>query len=105
VEDVTVPDGTVFFVAQPIVKQWRVENSGSCDWDERYRLKLVSGDALGAPIDMALFPARAGSQVVLQIDFFAPLEAGTYSTTWQAFNPAGQPFGQAIYMQVVVQTP
>lgn len=105
IEDVTVPDNTVFFVAQPIVKQWRVENTGSCNWDDRYRLKLVSGEALGAPAETALFPAQAGSQVVLEIDFTAPLEPNTYITAWQAYDPEGQPFGETIYMQVIVQLP
>ncbi len=105
IEDVTVPDDSIFYVGQPIIKQWRVQNAGTCNWDSRYRLRLVGGDALGAPVEMGLFPAKAGSQVILQIDFTAPFEPNTYRSAWQAYNPDGQPFGEAIYMQVIVLTP
>jgi hypothetical protein len=104
-EDVSVPDGSSFYVAQPVVKQWRVQNAGSCNWDSRYRLKLVSGEALGATAEMALFPAKAGAQVIIQINFTAPLEPGIYQTSWQAYNPDGQSFGDPVYMQIVVQLP
>jgi hypothetical protein len=81
-----------------------VQNQGTCDWDSRYRLKLVNGfPALGAPEEMALFPARAGTQAILTIKFTAPQEPGSYHTYWQAYNPAGSPFGEAIYMVILVQ--
>ena len=102
--DVNYPDGTIVSPGAIVEKQWRVENLGSCDWDGRYRLKLVNGfPALGAPSEMALFPARAGTQAILTIPFTAPQEAGTYQTYWQAYNPAGIAFGEAIYMLIVVQ--
>jgi hypothetical protein len=89
---------------QAIEKQWLVQNDGSCDWDELYRLKLVDGyPALGAASEMALFPARAGTKTMLSINFTAPLEAGTYRTVWQATNPQGIAFGAAIYMEVIVR--
>ncbi len=100
--DLTVPDGTTVKPGDSIDKQWSVENDGSCNWDTRYRLKLIDGDALGANTDQTLYPARAGTQAILEIAFTAPQQAGTYKTAWQAFDPDGQPFGDAVYMQVVV---
>jgi Ig-like domain from next to BRCA1 gene len=102
--DLTYPDDTVVAPGQTLQKQWSVQNDGTCDWDENYRVKLVQGyPALGAPAEMALFPARAGTKADITINFTAPQDAGTYRTVWQAANPDGIPFGAPIYMEIVVQ--
>jgi len=85
-------------------KEWLVTNSGTCHWDSGYRLKLVGGEAMGAPLELALHPARAGTQATVRISFTAPLLAGTYQSAWQAFAPDGTPFGDAIYMTINVGT-
>ena len=100
--DLTVPDGTILQPGASIEKQWSVTNSGTCDWNGSYRLKLVGGEALGAAPEQALYPARAGAQVTLQINFMAPLSAGTYQSGWQAFDPDGNAFGDLFYMTITV---
>ncbi|MCX6066111.1 MAG: NBR1-Ig-like domain-containing protein [Chloroflexi bacterium] len=85
-------------------KQWRVANDGSCDWDGRYRLKLLPNyPPLGISGEPALYPARAGTQAVLTLTFSAPIEPGTYRTAWQAYNPQGAAFGDEVYMEIIVQ--
>lgn len=103
--DLSVPDGTIFEPGAAIDKQWQVENNGTCNWDERYSLRLVAGDALGADNEQALFPARAGSQAVIRIQFTAPQELGTHRSAWQAFDPNGRPFGDPFYLEIVVTNP
>ncbi len=102
VQDVTVPDGTSVTPGERVDKQWLVTNSGTCNWDSSYRLKLITGDAMGAPAELTLYPARAGTQATLRIVFTAPQTAGNYSTAWQAFAPDGTAFGQALTMQINV---
>jgi predicted small lipoprotein YifL len=104
-EDITIPDGTKVTPGQSIDKQWRVQNTGTCDWDNRYHLKLVSGDPLGLPAEMALYPARAGAEAIIQMTLTAPQAAGTYHTVWQATNPDGVAFDQPIYVEIIVTTP
>jgi len=104
-EDITIPDGTNVTPGQSIDKQWRVQNTGSCDWDDRYRLKLVSGDPLGLPTEMPLYPARAGAEAVIDMTLTAPQAAGTYHTAWQAYNPDGTAFDEPIYVEIIVTTP
>jgi len=102
--DVNYPDGTIVAPGANIEKRWRVKNTGTCDWGSAYRLKLVDGyPSLGAPGEMALYPARAGTQAIISIHFTAPLEPGTYNTYWQAYNPASIAFNEPIYMLVIVQ--
>jgi len=100
--DLTIPDGTVVLPNQSVEKQWLVENSGTCNWDSRYRLRWVGGETLGAPTEVALYPARAGARVTLRILFTAPSAAGTYQSQWQAVSPDGTLFGDAVYMQIIV---
>jgi hypothetical protein len=103
VEDVTIPDATVVSPGASIDKQWLVQNNGSCNWDSRYRLRFVGGLEMGAATEQALFPARAGSQATIRITFTAPSEPGTYTTAWQAIDPDGQPFGDPVFMEIIVQ--
>jgi len=103
-EDVTFPDGATVKPGASLDKRWLIQNSGTCNWNERYRLKFVSGADLGAPLDQALFPARSGTKATLRVNFTAPTEPGTYQSAWQAYDPQGQPFGDPIYLQVIVST-
>ena len=102
VEDITIPDGTIVSPGATVDKQWLVQNNGSCNWDSRYRLKFSGGSEMGATTEQALFPARAGSQATIRISFTAPSETGTYSTAWQAIDPNGEPFGDAVFMEIEV---
>ncbi len=101
-QDVTFPDGSYVSAAQPIDKQWLVTNSGTCNWDARYRLRLMEGDALGVAGEQALYPARAGTQVVIRMHFTAPAAPNTYRSQWRAFGPDGQAFGDPIYIEIIV---
>jgi hypothetical protein len=102
VADISIPDGTTTLPGASLDKRWRVLNSGTCNWDKAYRLKLVAGSEMGAHAEQALFPARGGSEAVVRIVFIAPDEAGTHRSAWQAYDPEGQPFGDPFYIEVIV---
>jgi hypothetical protein len=102
-EDLTVPDGSQVLPGSTLDKRWRVENSGTCNWDEDYRLKLIAGPAMGARPEQALYPARSGTQAVLRIIFTAPEEPGPYRSAWQAYGPGGQPFGDPFFIEIMVR--
>ncbi len=101
--DLTIPDGSEEKPGATIDKRWQVENSGTCNWDEHYHLKLINDQALGAPEDQALYPARAGTKATIRILFTAPTTPGAYRSAWQAYAPDGQPFGDPIYIQITVK--
>lgn len=103
VSDVTIPDGTEVTADSTLDKRWEVKNSGNCNWDEHYRLRLTAGPGLNAPQEQALYPARSGSNAVLRIVFQAPKDAGKYRSAWQAYNPDGQPFGDPIFIDIQVK--
>ena len=101
-QDLTIPDGSIVIPGQLVDKRWQVSNSGTCNWDQRYRLTHVGGDPMGAATSLPLYPASAGAEATISIQFTAPQAAGTYESQWQAVNPDGVAFGSAFYMEVVV---
>ncbi|MGD0752045.1 MAG: NBR1-Ig-like domain-containing protein [Anaerolineales bacterium] len=103
ISDVTIPDGTVVAPGSILDKQWLVQNSGDCNWDASYQLRLISGNALGASTDQALYPARAGTQATVRILFITPQEAGEYISEWQAFDANGIAFGESFFIKIEVQ--
>jgi hypothetical protein len=102
-EDVTFPDGEIVTPGQTIDKRWSVQNLGSCDWGEGYRLIHLGQDDFPAPDALALYPARAGTNAVWQVELQAPLEVGQYVSQWQAQAPDGSTFGDIVYILISVE--
>lgn len=102
IEDLTIPDGTQVNAGQILDKRWKVENAGTCNWDDRFRLKLIAGSELGATLEQALYPARSGTEASIRIVFTAPNEPGRYRSAWQAYSPQGEPFGDPFFIEVMV---
>lgn len=101
-QDLSIPDGTVVSPEATLDKRWQIQNSGNCNWDERYRVRRIAGATLGAAEEQALFPARSGSQTSLRMVFKAPAEPGSYRSAWQAISPQGAPFGEPFFIDIVV---
>lgn len=103
--DITIPDGTIVNPGEILDKRWLVENSGSCNWDRRFSLRLIAGPDMGAQRELALFPARSGAQAEIRILFTAPPDPGAHRSAWQAQDPQGNLFGDPIFIEVVVPNP
>ena len=103
IDDLTIPDKTVVAASATLDKRWEVENSGTCNWDERYQLRLVAGPDLGTASIQALFPARSGTRAVVRMIMTAPVKPGTYHSAWRAYNPKSEPFGEPFYIEIVVK--
>jgi len=104
-DDLTIPDGTQIEPGAIVEKEWKVKNSGTCNWDETYSVRMVSGESLGATSPQTLVPARNGAEAVISITITAPSEPGKYSGTWRAFDSAGQPFGEWFSVEIAVTSP
>lgn len=102
-QDLTVPDGSVFKPGVGISKSWSIRNEGSCTWTEGYTLVLEDGPALGAFDKQPLPAAEPGEAVEMHVDFFAPPQPGNYRSAWRAHDLGGEPFGVLIYIEIVVE--
>ncbi len=101
-QDLTIPDGTQVSPGQRLDKRWLVQNAGTCNWDERYQIRLEAGPNMGVPQVQALYPARSNLEVTIRMNFIAPDEPGTYRSAWQAYDPDDLPFGDPFFIEVVV---
>ena len=104
-EDLTIPDGSVFAPGAILDKRWSVQNSGSCDWGPGYHLVRLGADPLSGMDELALYPARAGTAAVWQVVLEAPLEPGDYLSRWQARTPTGSLFGDEVFLLISVELP
>ena len=105
IADITVPDGTLFDAGTVIEKEWKVKNNGTCNWNNTYTLRLISGSPLGVETNQSLIPARNGTEAIVHLEFIAPQEPGKYEATWQAYGPDGEAFGEWLSISIAVTTP
>lgn len=104
-DDLSFPDGEIVAPGQTIDKRWSVQNSGSCNWGTGYRLIHLGQDEFVAPEAVTLYPARADTNAVWQVDLKAPSETGQYISQWQAQAPDGTMFGDVVYILISVEKP
>ena len=105
VQDVTVPDGTVFAPGEAFQKIWRVRSSGCAAWPSGSRWVFVSGDQLGGASGQSV-PQTPPDQVTdIAVSMVAPDQPGTYQGYWQLQTPDGTLVGERCYLRVVVVAP
>ena len=102
VEDVTVLDNSYHAPGDVIEKVWLVKNTGTCNWDANYRIRFIDGATMEAELEQALFPARSNTEAEIRITFTVPDQSGLAYSTWQAYTPDGQPFGEQLWIQIIV---
>ena len=95
IDDVTIPDGTVFEPGETLTKTWSLKNVGSCTWTSGYDIVFSSGDALGAPsaVQTTTGTVAPGQIVEVSVDLISPDSAGTYRGNWQVRDSSDEIFG------------
>ena len=94
IEDVTVPDGTLFSPGTAFVKTWRIENLSMCTWTTSYSLVFVRGYLMGAPVVINFpTPVPPGATVDLWANMIAPSTSGHYYGFWKLRDDTGRIFG------------
>jgi len=107
ISDVTIPDGTVLQPGVNFEKVWRVQNTGSCTWDDGYKLVFIGGDqALDPPtfeFNRAEDFVAGGETADIGVDLTAPLAEGDYTATWRMQSDTGAFFGTLLTVVIKVQ--
>ncbi len=94
VSDVSVPDNVLFSPGTPFIKTWRLKNTGTCTWDNRYLVHWISGATMSQQPGYFLVPAgqtvEPGQTVDVSVGMSAPMEVGYYTSYWGLKSPDGQ---------------
>lgn len=104
VADVTIPDGTVFVPNAVFTKTWRVQNNGTCVW-ENYSLVFVSGTQMAANGIYPVPITQPGANADLVVPMTAPASYGVYTGRWRMRNQNGQLFGTELTVVINVPAP
>ena len=102
VEDVTVPDDTLYNGGVSFRKIWRVRNDGECTWEPGVTWTHIGGVLLGAEPSIEVELAEPGRIVDVGVDMVAPVFPGTYSSFWRLQRPNGEIFGDQAYVRIIV---
>jgi hypothetical protein len=102
--DVNIPDNSEMTPGQEFVKTWKVKNDGGCAWGAGYGLIYAGyGNRMsGQPEPMASV-VLVGQEVEISISFKAPTQTGEYLSAWRMANDKGIPFGEVVYVKIVVK--
>ena len=103
ISDVTIPDGTVLYPNQSVVKTWRMRNSGSSTWGSGYELAFVGGDQMGAPSAVSVPTTAPGSTADISVSMTAPSGSGNYQGNWRMRNAQGVFFGDTVWVKITLQ--
>jgi heat shock protein HslJ len=94
---------------QAFSKGWRIQNTGTCTWDQTYRLVFASGNnaqaRMGGQPTPIVGTVAPGQPYDIYVDFVAPLEPGTYQSFWTMSNPQNVTFGSRIWVGITVPAP
>ncbi len=110
VEDLNIPDDTVFAPGEEFTKEWRLRNNGTCAWSTEYAVVFVGGEQMSAEEQIPLTQSTAVSQTLdVAVTMIAPDDPGSYRGNWQLAAPDGEPFGidgnieDAFWLRIVVE--
>lgn len=88
----------------PFLRNWRVQNTGTCEWTPGYRLVYAYGNTpaaimggKGMTLTRQVLP---GETADLQLQLVSPIAQGTYRSVWQMVDAKGRPFGERLYTNV-----
>lgn len=102
VEDVTVPDDTLYNGGVAFRKVWRLENDGECTWEPGVTWTHIGGALLGAESPVGVELAEPGRIVDVSVDMVAPTSPGTYTSFWRLRRPNEEFFGDQAYVRIIV---
>ncbi len=102
VSDVTIPDGTTINAGDSFTKTWSLKNTGTCNWDKKYKLVYISGEKMGASDTTLANDVNVGKSGNISVEMKAPTSTGTYYSYWQMADSAGNRFGGRVYVMIKV---
>jgi hypothetical protein len=108
VADITIPDNSVLKPGVNFQKIWRVQNTGSCTWDEGYSLVYIGGstpnlDPYNFDFKRSNDFVAAGETADLGVELTTPCKPGKYEGHWKMRTDNGYFFGTVLSVYVEVK--
>ena len=103
IEDITIPDGTVFAPGEIFIKSWMLKNTGFCMWKDSYKLKFFEGDSMSG---LETEIGKTGSLRQSDKSFHRIDSAGHGRNIHRLLDFANKydyPFGTPFFVQIVVK--
>ena len=95
IKDITIPDNSKLAPGQAFTKTWRVQNSGTCDWEKGFLVKFFSGNAMGGKSITLENTLSPGKELDISIKMTAPSVSGVYTGNWRMTDDSGAFFGDS----------
>ena len=102
VADVTIPDDTAIQPNTGFIKTWRVRNTGTLAWTDKFTLNMVGGTLKPSQTKINVPAIAPGSEVNLSVSFKAPNQPGKYTSDWKMKDEKGGLFGVNLWTSIVV---
>lgn len=100
-EDVTIPDGTPVQQGETVIKTWRIQNSGQCDWGSNVTLALFDRDAISVsetalPLPYVPVGDIVDLSITLTVNNDAPIGVAQ-AVVYELRTPGGVAFGTQLF--------
>jgi ABC-type amino acid transport substrate-binding protein/heat shock protein HslJ len=114
VEDVNLDDNNmttppVLKPGQPFRKGWRIKNTGTCTWNQFYKLTYDGGNSPASSMGGQPTPIQGqvppGAVYDIYADLVAPFKPGVYQGFWVLRNQQDQKFGSRLWVGIEVPAP
>ena len=102
VRDVNYPSGTTVKAGDTITKTWKVQNTGSCDWNINYALVIVQDENFRSTWGRIGKVVAPGSWAEISVVLEMPKHDGTFTGSWRLADAGGNAFGATLSVSIVV---
>lgn len=107
IKDVTIPDGTSIPINTTYEKIWRVKNTGTLVWKDRYLVRTTPASSLvcSSPTRVPIPETQPGETIDISVTFRTPYLPGSCRTDWKTADKDGNiyfPDMHGLYSIVVV---
>jgi len=103
VENVTIPERAVVLPGQTLIKTWRVENAGRCDWPENCRLIFRRGErSMCTEEEFPVAACKVGQSVEVSAVIITPTRPGRHTASFRLADSDRVPFGPRLWCDIIV---
>jgi hypothetical protein len=104
INHVTIPPGVILTAGQSFTKTWRVQNNGTCAWED-YKLVYVRGNRMGGNSPSFMQRVEPGEVIDISLELTAPTYYGMYEGVWQIQSDKNNLVGPELTYYLGIPTP